>query len=51
MDYRPQKRETSRLLSSVDPVKVAAMQEEDVEKTATGRRMDRHRGKIQGIIW
>lgn len=51
MDHRPQKRENYRAsFHQFDPVKVAAMQEEDVERLVQDAGIIRHRGKIQAII-
>lgn len=51
MDHRPQKRENYRAcFHQFDPVKVAAMQEEDVDRLVQDAGIIRHRGKIQAII-
>lgn len=51
VDHRPQKRENYRAcFHQFDPVKVAAMQEEDVERLVQDAGIIRHRGKIQAII-
>ncbi|AJF58346.1 DNA-3-methyladenine glycosylase I [Escherichia coli] len=47
----PKKRENYRAcFHQFDPVKVAAMQEEDVERLVQDAGIIRHRGKIQAII-
>lgn len=51
MDHRPQKRENYRAcFHQFDPVKVAAMQEEDVERLVQDAGIIRHRGKFRQLL-
>lgn len=51
MDHRAEKRENyRRAFHQFDPVRVAAMDEEDIERLVLDAGIIRHRGKIQAII-